>query len=193
MKTTEQIQENYEKYFKLISKCFGPEPSKRLEDSLGERLAIAPRGLTLEDGGYPGALIEFALRTAKKTTVVDSEVDKKSLLRVILVHNLGMLGDENEDQMIPQDSQWHQEKLGQYYKYNDKCGKMTYTHRTLYFLSKFGFEFNTDEWIAIITSGGFHLEENRFYARDNHVLSHMLQACKCLAENELKAGAKSSN
>jgi hypothetical protein len=193
MKTTEQIQENYEKYFKLISKYFGHEVSKRLEDTLGKRLAIAPRGLTLEEGGYPGALIEFALRTAKKTTIVASEVDQKSLLRVILVHSLGMLGDENEDQMISQDSQWHQEKLGQYYKYNDKCGKMSYTHRTLYFLSKLGFEFNTDEWIAIITSGGFHLEENRFYARDGHVLSHMLQACKCLAENELKASAKSSN
>lgn len=189
MKTTEQLQENYEKYFKLLTKYFGQEPSKRLEEALGERLAMAPRGLTLTEGGYPGALIEFTLKTAKKTSLISSEVDQKSLLRVILVHNLGLLGDETEDQFVVQDSQWHQEKLGQQYKYNEKCGKMSYTHRTLYFLSKFGFQFNTDEWIAIITSGGFHLEENRFYARDGHVLSHMLQACKCLAENELKASA----
>lgn len=189
MKTTEQLQENYEKYFKLLSKYFGPEPAQRLESALGERLAMAPRGLTREEGGYPGALIEFSLRMAKKTSLVSSEVDQRSLVRAILTHNLGMVGDDFEDQFSPQDSQWHQDKLGQYYKYNDKCSKMSYTHRTLYILSKFGFEFNTDEWIAIITSGGFHLEENRFYARDGHVLSHMLQACKCLAEKELKASA----
>lgn len=190
MKNIEQIKENYEKYFKLIAKYFGQEASTKLEESLGERLASAPRGLTQQEGGYPGALIDFAMQAARKSKIFSEDPEfQKSLVRVCLIHELGKLGDDEKDLFVPQESTWHQEKLGQNYKYNDSCEKMSYVHRTLYFLSKFGFEVSSDEWIAIITSGGFHLEENRFYARDGHILSHMMQACKCLAERELKASA----
>ena len=191
MKTDEQVIENYEKYVRLLTKYFGEESTSKLQSCLGERLAVSPRGLTLAEGGEAGGLVEFALKVAKNTKMVAEVCDQKSLVRVALLHELGKLGDDTNEQFLPQESSWHLEKLGQHFKYNDACEKMSYIHRTLYFVSKFGFQLNSDEWIAILTSGGLHLEENRFYARDNHVLSHMLQACKCLAENELKASAKS--
>ena len=189
MKTNEQILETYEKYIGLISKYFSEKNAADLDAALGPRLAIAPRGQTLVEGGYSGGLVDYAIRLAKKSKMFAEVVDSKSLIRVALIHELGKLGDDVEDQFIPQDSSWHVEKLGQHFKYNDKCEKMTFVHRTLYFVSKFGIQLNTNEWVAILTSSGFHLEENRFYARDGHALSHMLQACKCLADNELKASA----
>lgn len=194
MKTIQEIQTLYEKYFKLFTKYFGEESSKKIEDALGERLSIAPRGQTPAEGGYEGGLIDFSLKIAKQSKLFSEKPDlQASLVRVSLIHELGKLGDDHNDQFIVQDSSWHREKLSQHYKYNDLCEKMTFAHRTLYFIAKFGLELNTDEWIAIITSGGFHLEENRFYARDNHLLSHTFQVCRCLAENELRASAKSSD
>jgi len=190
MKTNEQILETYEKYIGLISKYFSDANSTELDAALGPRLAVAPRGLTLAEGGTAGGLVDYAIRLAKKSKIFAEVVDHKSLVRVALIHELGKLGDENQDQYVPQESSWHIEKLGQHYKYNESCEKMSFIHRTLYFVSKFGFQLSSDEWIAILTSGGFHLEENRFYARDGHKLSHMLQACKCLADEELKASVK---
>lgn len=190
MKTNEQILETYEKYIGLISKYFSDANSTELDAALGPRLAVAPRGLTLAEGGTAGGLVDYAIRLAKKSKIFTEVVDHKSLVRVALIHELGKLGDENQDQYVPQESSWHIEKLGQYYKYNESCEKMSFIHRTLYFVSKFGFQLSSDEWIAILTSGDFHLEENRFYARDGHKLSHMLQACKCLADEELKASVK---
>lgn len=191
MKTNEQIFESYQKYIGLIAKYFNECNATEIDSFLGPRLAVAPRGLTNEEGGYAGGLVDYALRVAKNTKHFASVVDQKSLVRVALIHELGKLGDEENEQFLYQDSSWHVEKLGQNFKYNDKCEKMTYVHRTLYFVAKFGLKLNTDEWIAILTSGGFHLEENRFYARDGHLLSHMMQACKCLADTELKTSVKS--
>ena len=188
MKTLEKLQENYDRYFRLLNKHFG-ESAGKLEEALGERLATAPRGQTLLEGGQAGDLVEFCLQVARKSKLFAEDPQlQRSLVRVALLYELGKLGDDSNEQFVQQDSSWHQEKLGQYFKYNDKCEKMSYTHRTLYFLSKFGFQVSTDEWIAIITSGGFHLEENRFYARDNHILSHLFQACKCLADAEHRRG-----
>ena len=191
MKTDEQIVESYEKYIGLIEKYFAPHNATELHAALGARIAVAPRGLTLEEGGFSGGLVDYALRLARNTKNFASVADQKSMVRVALVHELGKLGDDENDQFISQESSWHREKLNQHFKYNEKCEKMSFVHRTLYFLSKCGFQLSTDEWIAILTSSGLHSEEARFYARDNHVLSSMMQACKCLAENELKACAKS--
>lgn len=191
MKNNEEIIESYQKYIGLVKKYFTEDAGKRLDYVLGERLSISPRGLTLQEGGYFGGLVDYALKVAKKTKHFADLTDHASLVRVALVHELGKLGDDVNDQFIQQDSSWHVEKLGQHFKYNPKCEKMAFVHRTLYFLSNCGFRLNTDEWIAILTSAGLHIEESRFYARDGHVLSQMLQACKCLADSELKASVKS--
>jgi hypothetical protein len=194
MKTIQEIQVVHEKYFKLLTKYFGESQSGKIEEFLGERLATAPRALTPDEGGYPGGLIDFSLKVAKQSKIfADKPELQSSIVRVALVHELGKIGDDSNDQFLNQDSSWHREKLNQHFKYNEACEKMSFTHRTLYFIAKFGLELSTDEWIAIITSGGFHLEENRFYARDNHLLSHTFQVCKCLAENELKVSALSSH
>lgn len=187
MKTLQEIQILHEKYFKLFSKYFGDDAAQKLESSLGERLTLSPRGLTPAEGGYAGGIIDFSLKVAKQSKLfADKPELQTSLIRVALVHELGKLGDALNEQFISQESSWHREKLNQHYKYNDACEKMAYSHRTLYFIAKLCLEISSDEWIAIITSGGFHLEENRFYARDNHLLSNMFQICRCLAENEIK-------
>ena len=90
----------------------------------------------------------------------------KSLVKVALLHELGKIGglSIDEDLYLIQESEWHREKLGQVYKYNDKCSKMNTAHRTLWLLSHFGVELSREEWVAINVSQGMHLQENQFYA-----------------------------
>jgi hypothetical protein len=129
---------------------------------------MCPRGLTEEDGGNPGGLLEFSLATASVAKSLGATFGHtKSLVKVALLHELGKVGglvDESELYLI-QDSDWHREKLGHVYKYNDNCPKMNIAHRSLWLLSHFQFDLSREEWAAINVSQGLHLPENQFYAR----------------------------
>ncbi|HIB01804.1 MAG TPA: hypothetical protein EYO31_08085 [Phycisphaerales bacterium] len=165
--SAENLIVQYEKYCDIMKKVAGAPAVERLSDKIGERLVMAPRGLTVEDGGTPGALIEFSLAVATTAKALSSHFgDTRSLVKVSLLHELGKLGDlrKGADLLIPQESDWHREKLGQMYKYNDACSKMNVAHRTLWMLSHLGFELTREEWMAINVSQGLHLQENQFYA-----------------------------
>jgi hypothetical protein len=163
----EDLLVQYEKYCEVLKKVAGTPAVDRLSNALGERLIMAPRGLTVETGGSPGALVDYSLQVANIAKSQASHFSNpKSLVKVSLLHELGKLGDftEGTDLFIPQNSSWHQEKLGQMYKYNDECSKMNVAHRTLWMLSSLEFDLSRSEWLAIAVSQGLHLQENQFYA-----------------------------
>jgi len=101
-----------------------------------------------------------------------------NILKVGLLHEIGKIGDLSEDYFVEQDSDWHREKLGQVYKFNDDLNKMSVSHRTLFLLQHFGVELSKDEWIAIQLAGGSHFEENRFYVGHEPTLALALQLAK---------------
>jgi hypothetical protein len=115
----------YEKYTTFLERFFPGEATKNLIEHFGERLVLCPAGLTIEEGGYPGALVDRALRTAQRAKQIaqaaELPTNPSSAVRVALVAELGRLGDlEPEAELyLPQTSDWHREKLGQNYKYND--------------------------------------------------------------------------
>mgnify|MGYP003112599210 CR=1 FL=1 len=184
-----KIKGTYDKYIALLKKFFPDNHAgiERLDAELGERLALAPRDTHPERGGYPGGLLNFALTTAKYGGLFKSVIDAKKLARVALLHELGKLGelDEGLDLLIPEESDWHREKLGRHYKYNENCPKMSIAHRTMYYIARYGFSVDREEWLAIATSAGFQYDENRFYANENLPLAQSLHAAKCFAFNDL--------
>ena len=90
--------------------------------------------------------------TRKKSCFVFSgkQAEQKSLWKVALLHNIGTIGSTEEDMFLPQDSEWHIEKLGLLYKRNQSL-KTTNTERTLQFLSKYGVELSEEEFFAILS------------------------------------------
>lgn len=167
MKNTDQLVSQFEKYSEVLKKVIESEPAKDICETLGERLLMCPRGLTEQDGGSPGELIAFSLEVASAAKALSKTFGHtKSLVKVSLLHELGKLGGlkSDEDLYLIQESEWHREKLGQVYKYNDNCPKMNIAHRTLWILSHFGIELSREEWVAINVSQGMHLPENQFYA-----------------------------
>jgi len=181
-----EIVQQFERYSNLLRKLFDPDRVDAFVDHYGERLALCPMGLTLDEGGYPGALVRFHLNMANaaKMLIQKAELDiqARSLVRCAAVCDLGRLGDlsEGTDLYIEQTSDWHREKLGQHYKYNDGCTKSSVSHRTLHILQHFGLQLTQEEWITVLTSSGLHLPENAFYGNKKNDLMDAFQLSKHL-------------
>ena len=187
MSDPEKIVQQYEKYLSVLQKVLSPEnfeSFEKLSNDLGERLAVAPRGLTDQTGGEPGALIDFSIATASSVKKISGNfaIDVRSAIKVALLHELGKVGCVQQDLFLPQDSDWHKEKLGQNYKYNSDSRKMSVAHRTLSLLSQYRVSLTEDEFVALQTSQGLHLEENRFYGMEiqSNPLVGILQSARSI-------------
>ena len=164
----ENTMKSIEQYFSILEKVLSKEEIASLEASDITRLALCPRGLTESDGGSPGGLLSFSLEVSLKGKAMASfyGVEPKSIVKVALLHELGRMGhlsDESKALYLDQESSWHQEKLGQFYKYNDGCPRMNIGHRSLWMLNDLGITLSYDEWVSIAVSQGLHLQENSFY------------------------------
>ena len=53
-------------------------------------------------------------------------------------HDLGKMGDENNESYIPQDDKWRREKLGEDYKFNTKVPFASVPDRGLFMLQSHG-------------------------------------------------------
>ena len=115
------------------------------------------------------------------------DVDPKSIVKVSLLHELGRMGhltDDKKSLYLDQNSSWHQEKLGQFYKYNDGCPRMNIGHRSLWMLNDIGVSLNYDEWVSIAVSQGLHLQENSFYGNSKlPKLALLLQSARNIVLN----------
>jgi len=186
--SVEKIKLNWEKYEKLCGRL-SDDNINDLVEFLGERILMCPA--SMRDSQYnsePGGLVEHSLNVAFTMRSINDALSLNtpvgSILKVGLLHEIGKVGDENHDCFVDQDSDWHREKLGQNYKYNEEIPKMSVSHRTLYLLQQFGVKLSRDEWIAIQIAQGSHFEENRFYVGSETTLGILLQKAKSLVIHE---------
>ena len=166
--TNDATMKSIERYFSILSKVLSEAEQKSLEACDITRLALCPRGLTEVEGGTPGGLLSFSLEVALtgKSMADFYDVNPKSIVKVALLHELGRMGhlfEEQKSLYLSQESTWHQEKLGQFYKYNEDCPRMNIGHRTLWMLNELGIKLDYEEWVSIAVSQGLHLQENSFY------------------------------
>jgi len=183
----DNLEKNWNKYYDLCGRFCDHNLTKMLDD-LGERIVSAPAS-NREPYGFcrPGGLLEHSLDIASRSrSMIDKiggDVSISAVMKVSLLHDLGKIGDLENDLFIEETSSWHIEKLGQLYKYNENIRKMTIPHRTLFLLQHYGVKLTPDEWLAIATAQGSHLDENKFYEQgmNRDVLSIILQTSKKLS------------
>jgi hypothetical protein len=179
-----QLVQQFDKYVSLLKRFFDESCVDAFVENYGERLVLCPAGLTVGDGGHPGALVDRCIRMAQtvKRIVQGAElpVNVASAIRVALVAELGFLGDpgEGNELYVPQESDWHREKLGQRYKYNEACSRVSPSHRTLFLLQSYGMQLGLEELVAVVTAGGLHLPENAFYGNKKNDLIDVIQLAK---------------
>lgn len=162
---------NVELVNKLIDKF--PEPRRGLvqtmmEGPVGLAYFTAPASSREEfHSCFPGGLAHHSLnlvRNLKKLAdaLCPGKFDSSTLAFVGLFHDLGKVGDGEEEYYLPQKSDWHRNK-GMLYETNKDCVYMPTSERGLYILQKYGIELSSDEYLAIRLNDGQYDDTNKAY------------------------------
>jgi hypothetical protein len=188
--TPEEIEENFNSYRGLCEKLGDrADAALALVDHFGERLALCPAsGKKDFHNSFPGGLIDHSLRVYMNArTLVKSfgwTVDKQSLIVACLFHDLGKVGDVDNDYYVPAED-WRREKLGETYTYNKDVQYMSVPHRGVFLCQHFGLKLTQDEMLAITLNDGWVVEENKPYCLKEPLLAHVVMTAdyiSCMQE-----------
>lgn len=179
--TDDQLKANYEKFIEYIDKSFSGERLEKLlhmysEDELGPNLMMAPASSVkwyhnTYDGGYIDHVLNVVKISLKMMDLYESQGGRIDFTADELVfaafhHDLGKLGEPGQPYYLPNDSKWHIENQGKYYKNNPNLVNMTVTDRSFFMLQKYGIEYNQNEWYGIRLADGMYEETNEGYFKN---------------------------
>ena len=126
-----------------------------------------------------GGNVEYALELAKKASALNKalnyDLNKASIIKCSLLSILGRVGTLTRNRYIDTTSDWHKEKLGQYYDWNEECPKYQTNDMTLFVLQHYDVQLNWDEWNAISLIKDMTSEDNKFYNIHKSRLALVLQ------------------
>lgn len=189
----EEIESNWKRYRSLLEKNTGDrsEAIRGMLDALEERLAICPAsGRKDYHRATPGGLVEHSLRVLRNAMTLSKafgwDIPKDSLVIAACFHDLGKLGDDRDDYYIPQDSDWHRDKLGEIYKHNKEIRYMTVPQRGVWLCQHFGVRLSHDEYMAILLNDGWVLQENKPYCLKEPLLAHVIMTADYIATAQEK-------
>jgi hypothetical protein len=175
--TAEQIQENWVELLAYIDKYVSDPRKEKLREfyeQYAERLMLMPAAHKKEyHNAFPGGYVEHVLRVIRcalkqydlwKSEGADMNTfTLEELIFSALNHDLGKMGDENEDSYIPQTDNWRREKLGEDYMFNTKVQFASVPDRGLFMLQLHGIQYTFNEMLAIQTHDGLYDKANEKY------------------------------
>ena len=175
--TAEQIQENWNQFIYHIETWVeSPRKEKLIEfyTKYQDRIMLMPAAHKKEyHNAFPGGYIEHVNRVvecALKLNNLWGEMGAdlttftiEELVFSAINHDLGKMGNEENDSYIPQTDQWRKDKLGEDYMFNTKVPFASVPDRGLYLLQAHGVQYSFNEMIAIQTHDGLYDEANKKY------------------------------
>jgi len=73
------------------------------------------------------------------------QVTKQSLIKVVYLHQIGKC-----NLYVPNTSQWHRDKLGQMYEFNEDITSMRVGERSVFYALNYGVKLTDEEFAAIV-------------------------------------------
>jgi hypothetical protein len=147
----------------------------RMIDDIGIKFFTAPASSRLDfHSCFPGGLARHSLYTIKNMLkLIDAfkiiDYSKESVILVSLFHDIGKIGDIEEDYYIPQDdSYW--KRRGYLYKINERLSKTPVNIISLYLLQHYNIPISMGEYQAI-----YSLTERKDTFREEYNLTALLQ------------------
>jgi hypothetical protein len=139
-----------------------------------ERVMLMPAAHKKEyHNAFPGGYVEHVnrvVRCALKQYDLWAEegadittFTKEELVFSAINHDLGKMGDEENESYIPQTDKWRKEKLGEDYMFNTKVPFASVPDRGLFMLQSHGIQYTFNEMLAIQTHDGLYDEANKKY------------------------------
>lgn len=188
----EDIASNFEKYRSFMEKLGDrSEAALALVDHLGERLALCPASSRKDyHAAHLGGLVDHSLRVLsnalKLCKTFGWDIPKESLIIGALLHDIGKVGDHEQDYYLPQTDSWRIDKLGEMYTHNRKLQYMTVPDRGVWLCQYFGLKLSQDEFLAIKLNDGQYAEENAPYKMKEPMLADVVHAADLIATKQEK-------
>jgi len=175
--TAEQIQSNWDKFIDYIdTHISSPRKEKVLEfyTKYQDRIIMMPAAHKKEyHNAFPGGYVDHVNRVIEcaidlhhvweKHGVDTSTYTLEELVFSALNHDLGKMGDEQNEAYIPQTDQWRKDKLGEDYMFNVKVPFSSVPDRSLFLLQSHDIKYSFNEMIAIQIHDGLYDEANKKY------------------------------
>ncbi len=177
------------KYENLVN-SIGEESISRLIEEQGQRIIECSYSQkTTEPFCGPGGIIEFMLELAKASknisAALDFDIDLRTLIKVCLLSEIGRIGNLTQDRFVASSSDWHKEKLGQYYDWNEFCERYNVYDMTLWYSNHYNIDLSWEEWLAISLLKN-NKEDDQFYQLSKSSLSIVLKTAKeVVIKNEM--------
>lgn len=174
--TAQQITDNW-KTFKGYIETHISEPRKTnllaFYKKFEDRLVIMPASTkrayhNAVPGGYidhVNRVIEGSLRIMEtwKGMGADINFTTEELVFSAINHDLGKMGDSENELMVPQTDSWRKKNLGEEYTFNSDVQFASVPDRSLFLLQEHGIKYNFNEMLAIQTHDGLYDEANKKY------------------------------
>jgi len=179
--TSDKIQKNWEDLIGCIKLTFDDsysgnrrEKLLKMYHDLESRMMFAPAsGRNYYHNCFPGGYVDHVIRVVDfsqqlHTTWMQNgaKVDNYSREEVIFVamhHDLGKVGDMENDYYIPNESEWHRKNQGKIYNHNPKLQYMTVPDRAIWLLNQFDIKLTEAEYLGIKLTDGLYDKANEPY------------------------------
>jgi len=171
-----QIAENWSTFRELINTSFDGERKDRLNvmyDELEDKVILAPASNKEHfHNSFPGGYVDHILRVVDytkqeyemwKANGANIDFSEEELIFAAIHHDLGKIGDPDHERYLPNDSQWHREKMGLIYKFNPDMIHMSTSDRSFFLLNHYGVRATQLELIGIRCTDGLYDKSNETY------------------------------
>ena len=179
MLNEKQIQDNWNQLLQLIEDTFEGERKEKLLEMykyFEDRMMFAPASGTEHfHNCFPGGYVEHILNIVRFSKQfyevwVDngsfvSNYTMEELVFAGMHHDLGKVGDFENDNYIPNDSEWHRKNQGKIYTHNPDLQFMSPPDRGIWLLNQFGIKMSQIEMLGIRLADGMYDEANVKYLK----------------------------
>jgi hypothetical protein len=189
--TAEQIELNWKTLIRLIEDTFDSKRKEKLLEMYNDfqdRMMIAPAsGQEHFHNCHPGGYVQHILNIVhyskefyklwKDNGAYVDDYTEEELIFAAIHHDLGKVGDLEQDHYIPNPSEWHRKNQGKIYTNNPNLKFMTPPDRGIWILNQYGITMTENEFIGIKLTDGMYDDGNvqylKSYAPEKKLKSNM--------------------
>jgi hypothetical protein len=177
MLNEEMILKNYERFMKGSQK-YGFACDKLFE-LLGKEFIEAPASTKLDrHNAFKGGLVDHILRVTEialkinKSLPLELQSSTDSLVKVGFLHQIG-----KAKLYKPNPSEWHKEKLGEMYVYDNELTPLSVGERSIFIIKEAGINLTIEEYQAILNFSKPYEDKQALYFTCNlgEVLSQAIE------------------
>ncbi len=173
----QQIKENWEDLLGRIKSQFNGERQEKLlkmYNYFSDRMMFAPASSREHyHNCFVGGYVDHVLRvmdisfelynTWASSGAFQDNYTLEELMFSALNHDLGKIGDLENDTYIPNQSEWHRKNQGALYTVNPKTEFSLIPDRSLFLLQHFEIKYTWNEFLGIRIHDGMYEEANKPY------------------------------